>query len=88
MTSGDPENSCAVPASVGHDKRHPPANHAEPWIRLIVVVVVTAVWAVVTLYSTFNGQGAPVELSALMLLVAGYLFGTDLGQRARRWLER
>jgi len=53
------------------------------YIRLIVALVITAVWAVTVLAPLFiDGVNLP-DATALMLIVATYFLGTDVLQRLR-----
>jgi high-affinity Fe2+/Pb2+ permease len=54
-------------------------------IRLVVAVVITAVWAAVVLQSVLSGVsgGALTAVSPVMLLVATFLFGQGVIQRLR-----
>jgi len=52
-------------------------------LRLVVAVVITAVWAAVVLQSVLSGvsSGALTAVSPVMLLVATFLFGQDIIKR-------
>jgi len=54
-------------------------------LRLVVAVVITAVWAAVVLQSVLSGVsgGALTAVSPVMLLVATFLFGQDVIKRLR-----
>jgi hypothetical protein len=53
------------------------------YIRLIVALVITAVWAVTVLAPLFVENIDLPDATPLMLLVATYFLGTDVLQRLR-----
>jgi hypothetical protein len=55
------------------------------YIRLIVALVITAVWAAIVIIPVFvEGIDAPVaEVTPVMLLAASYLLGADVVKRLR-----
>lgn len=55
------------------------------YVRLIVALVITAVWAAIVLIPVFiQGIKTPVaEVTPVMLLAASYLLGADVVKRLR-----
>lgn len=59
-------------------------------LRIGIAMLVAVVWAVVYLAAVFSGGrfGAPPELSAVMLAVVTWLFGTELRKQVRKQADR
>lgn len=58
-------------------------------LRIGIAILVTIVWAVVYLAAVFSHRyTAPPELSAVMLAVVTWLFGTEIRKQVHRQAEK